>query len=46
MVMDDFGALIWRFGKRLVVTHDDDHASTAHGQPHAASPDKPAAAAE
>ena len=50
MVMDDFGSLIWRFGKRLVVTHGDaDHtASSAHqgAQPHTASPEKPAAAAE
>ena len=50
MVMDDFGSVIWRFGKRLVVTSDDaDHAAggTHEGAPpHAASPDKPAAAAE
>jgi hypothetical protein len=24
MLMDDVGALIWRFGKRLVVSHGDD----------------------
>jgi len=51
MVMDDFGSLIWRLGKRLVVTHHDD-ADPATGagqrdkQPHPASSDKPAAAAE
>jgi multidrug efflux pump subunit AcrB len=49
MVMDDFGLLIWRLGKRLVVTHHDaDHtADGAHdAQPHGASSGKPAAAAE
>jgi len=49
MVMDDFGSLIWRFSKRLVVSHDEaDHADGAHqdNPPHAASPGKPAAAAE
>jgi hypothetical protein len=31
MVMDDLGALIWRFGKRLIVHSEDaDVASTGH----------------
>jgi multidrug efflux pump subunit AcrB len=51
MVMDDFGSLIWRFAKRLVVTHHDDAEHAASGahqdaQAHPASPGKPAAAAE
>ena len=51
MVMDDFGSLIWRLGKRLVVTHHDDADPATDGgqrdkQPHPASSDKPAAAAE
>jgi multidrug efflux pump subunit AcrB len=48
MVMDDFGSLIWRLAKRLVVTHGEaDHAASAHGtQARAVSSDKPAAAAE
>ncbi len=49
MVMDDFGALIWRFSKRLVVTHGDtEHSAGTHpdANAHAASPEKPAAAAE
>jgi hypothetical protein len=42
MVMDDLGALIWRFGKKLIVSsgdaeHDDDHHS-GHGQPPAIRP--------
>jgi hydrophobe/amphiphile efflux-1 (HAE1) family protein len=50
MVMDDFGSLLLRVGKRLVVTHHDaEHADgSAHqdGPAQAASPGKPAAAAE
>jgi hydrophobe/amphiphile efflux-1 (HAE1) family protein len=49
MVMDDFGSLMWRLGKRLVVTHRDaDHTPDgAHdASSHAPSPGKPAAAAE
>ncbi|WP_439372502.1 efflux RND transporter permease subunit [Bradyrhizobium sp. DASA03120] len=34
MVMDDLGALIWRFGKRLIV-HSEDVATTEH---HGAAP--------
>ena len=29
MVMDDFGALIWRFGKRLIV-HSEDAETGGH----------------
>ena len=43
LVMDDFGALCWRFGKKLLVSspetehlHDADH----HGQPPAKDPPK------
>src|ERR1043165_1065759 len=39
MVMDDFGALIWRFGKRLIVSSEDaDHGGDHHGQPPAIRP--------
>ena len=48
MVMDDLGSLIWRFGKRLIVSsgegeHDDDHhtappASSAKPPPPAIAP--------
>jgi hypothetical protein len=34
MVMDDLGALIWRFGKRLIV-HSEDAEAGGH---HAAAP--------
>ncbi len=36
MMMDDLGALIWRFGKLLLVSHaetEEAHASQAHGHP-------------
>jgi predicted RND superfamily exporter protein len=34
MVMDDLGALIWRFGKKLLVTHPEaEHATAEHGAP-------------
>jgi hydrophobe/amphiphile efflux-1 (HAE1) family protein len=51
MVMDDFGSLILRFGRRLVVTHHDDSDHAAGGThqdppPQTTSPGKPAAAAE
>jgi multidrug efflux pump subunit AcrB len=41
MVMDDLAALIWRFGKRLIVSSgDDDHGDhhSGHGQPPAIRP--------
>ncbi|MHC2805216.1 hydrophobe/amphiphile efflux-1 (HAE1) family protein [Bradyrhizobium diazoefficiens] len=38
MVMDDLGALIWRFGKRLIV-HSEDTEAPSH---HEASPAQPA----
>jgi hypothetical protein len=32
MMMDDLGSLIWRFGKKLVVSHaDSEHPSSGHG---------------
>jgi hypothetical protein len=32
MMMDDLGALIWRFGKRLIVsTGDTEHPPAGHG---------------
>jgi hypothetical protein len=34
MVMDDLGALIWRFGRRLIVPSED----ADHDAPHAAAP--------
>jgi hypothetical protein len=50
MVMDDFGSLLLRVGKRLVVTHHDaehtDGSAHQDGPAHGASPGKPAAAAE
>jgi len=46
MVMDDLGALIWRFGKKLVVSSGDtDHGGDHHQQPPAQSPPKPSAIA-
>lgn len=37
MVMDDLGALIWRFGKRLIV-HSEDAETTDHQAPPPAGP--------
>jgi multidrug efflux pump subunit AcrB len=46
MVMDDLGALIWRFGKKLVVSSEGaDHGGDHHQQPPAQSPPKPSAIA-
>jgi multidrug efflux pump subunit AcrB len=46
MVMDDLGALIWRFGKKLVVSSEGaDHGGDHHQQPPAQSPPKPPAIA-
>jgi hypothetical protein len=38
MLMDDIGALIWRFGKRLVVSHGEDDGHHPSGQHPAPSP--------
>jgi multidrug efflux pump subunit AcrB len=46
MVMDDLGALIWRFGKKLVVSSEGaDHGGDHYQQPPAQSPPKPPAIA-
>ena len=31
LVMDDIGALAWRFGKRLIVSHGDEEPPAGHG---------------
>jgi hypothetical protein len=31
MMMDDLGALIWRFGKKLVVNHAESESAPGHG---------------
>jgi hypothetical protein len=36
MVMDDIGSLIWRFGRKLIVSHAD--AEHAAGDPHKEPP--------
>jgi hypothetical protein len=39
MMMDDLGALIWRFGKRLIVSHaESEPAGHAPGHPPAKGP--------
>jgi multidrug efflux pump subunit AcrB len=39
MMMDDLGALIWRFGKKLIVSHGDEEPSAGHhGEPPAKGP--------
>src|SRR6185312_6120392 len=38
MVMDDLGALIWRFGKRLIVSTDESGHSDHHQKPPARHP--------
>lgn len=45
MMMDDIGALIWRFGKRLIVSHGDseDHPAGHHGEPPSKTPPAPPA---
>lgn len=43
MMMDDIGALIWRFGKKLIVSHGDseEHPTGHHGEPPAPPPVPP-----
>jgi hypothetical protein len=37
MMMDDVGALFWRFGKKLLVSHgESEHAAAEHGPERAA----------
>jgi multidrug efflux pump subunit AcrB len=44
MVMDDFGSLIWRFGKKLIVSSkDSDHGGDHHEKPPAQQPASPPA---
>jgi hypothetical protein len=31
MMMDDFGALIWRFSKGFIVSHGESEPSSGHG---------------
>jgi hypothetical protein len=37
MVMDDLGALIWRFGKRLIVHSEDAETGDHHAAPPASA---------
>jgi hypothetical protein len=47
MVMDDFGSLIWRFGRRLVVSTDErGHSDHPQKPPAPAAQQHPPAAAE
>ena len=42
MMMDDLGALIWRFGKKLIVSHgDSEHPADHHGEPPSKNPPAP-----
>jgi multidrug efflux pump subunit AcrB len=43
MVMDDFGSLIWRIGKRLVVSHADNEPAIAEHKKSSSSNIRPAA---
>jgi hypothetical protein len=38
MVMDDFGALCWRFGKKLLVSSAETEHDAGHGADHHAPP--------
>ena len=39
MMMDDVGALFWRFGKKLLASHaEHEHAPEEHGADHKAPP--------
>jgi hypothetical protein len=45
MVRDDIGALIWRFGRKLVVSHGENGApGNHHGEPPARGQSAPPAA--
>src|SRR5205823_12986826 len=41
MMMDDIGALIWRFGKKLIVSTGDVEPAAHHGEPAKAPPPAP-----
>jgi multidrug efflux pump subunit AcrB len=45
MMMDDIGALIWRFGKKLIVSHGDgeEHPAGHHREPPSKTPPAPPA---
>ena len=44
MVMDDLGSLIWRFGKKLIVSSkDSDHGGDHHEKPPTKQPASPPA---
>jgi multidrug efflux pump subunit AcrB len=45
MMMDDIGALIWRFGKKLIVSHgeNEEHPADHHGEPPSKNPPAPPA---
>ncbi len=45
MMMDDIGALIWRFGKKLIVSHgeSEEHPADHHGEPPSKNPPAPPA---
>jgi hypothetical protein len=40
MMMDDIGALIWRFGKKLIVSHaeSEEHPPAGHAADHKGPP--------
>jgi len=44
MLMDDVGSLIWRFGRKLVVSSDDAEHGDHHTEPQAQTPPAPPAA--
>ena len=41
MMMDDIGALIWRFGKKLIVSTGDEEPAAHHGEPAKGPPPAP-----
>jgi AcrB/AcrD/AcrF family len=42
MLMDDIGALFWRFGKKLIISHaESENATQGHGGDHREPPPPP-----
>jgi hypothetical protein len=41
MLMDDVGALFWRFGKKLIVSHGEADEPKDHGGDHREPPPPP-----